>query len=229
MSHQWRLSFSYTDKRFLNSSTTLKRLLKRLPACGRAVFLIIWSVNRLNFGNIYKLLCLCVVCKVALWAFTNNVRLIFKEACLKVLVTGGLGFIGSSLSMKLLEQGHDVLSIDNLDPYYDPEIKLENQKRLKSHKNFKSLVFDLLESERLDQEFDLWRPDIVFHAAAKAGVRPSLANPSAYIEANISALTSLLEVMRRHELKKIVFCSSSSVYGKRELSPADESEKFSPG
>ncbi len=145
---------------------------------------------------------------------------------MKILVTGGLGFIGSSLSEELLKQGHEVLSIDNLDPYYDPKLKLKNEELLKSYKNFNSLVFDLIDKERLDQEFTIWKPDVVFHAAAKAGVRPSLSNKLNYVQANISVLTTVLETMRAHDVKKMVFCSSSSVYGKRDHLPATEDEKF---
>lgn len=145
---------------------------------------------------------------------------------MRVLVTGGLGFIGSSVAEKLLSQGHHVLSIDNLDSYYDPKIKLTNMAELSRYKNFTGEIFDLGNSEKLTPLLKVWQPEVVFHAAGKAGVRPSLKNPTSYIYSNIEVLTSLLESMRICGLNKLIFCSSSSVYGAREEQSMSEEVGF---
>ena len=134
---------------------------------------------------------------------------------MKVLVTGGLGFIGSTLAENLLQQGHQVLSIDCLDDYYDPNLKLRNLVVLEKSRQFSNRILDLNSTELLRREVAQFCPDVVAHTAGRAGVRPSLADPQAYIGANLAALTSLLEVMRLEKISKLLFCSSSSVYGSR--------------
>lgn len=135
---------------------------------------------------------------------------------MKILVTGGLGFIGSSLCESLLEQQHEVYVIDNLDNYYDPQLKLLNLDYLKTHENFRCQIMDVNDSERLTELVNEFKPEVVMHTAGKAGVRPSIDNPITYVQANLEGTTNLLEVMRKCGVKKLAFCSSSSVYGKRD-------------
>lgn len=135
---------------------------------------------------------------------------------MRVLVTGGLGFIGSSLCESLLKQGHHVLAIDNLDNYYDPRLKLLNFDDLKPYDNFIGQIFDINNTKELTKAFKEWQPEVVMHTAGKAGVRPSISDPISYIKANLEGTTNLLETMNACGVKKLGFCSSSSVYGERE-------------
>jgi UDP-glucuronate 4-epimerase len=145
---------------------------------------------------------------------------------MKVVVTGGIGFIGSHLCERLLTMGHEVLSIDNADDHYDPKIKLKNYELLKKYNKFENEFIDLCEQKTIEKLLGDFQPDVVFHLAAKAGVRPSLKAPLDYIRANITATTSLLEAMRVNNLNKIISCSSSSVYGERSESIFDEDLDF---
>lgn len=135
---------------------------------------------------------------------------------MRVLVTGGLGFIGSSLCARLLSEGHHVFAIDNLDNYYDPQLKLMNLEDLKPHDNFRSQILDINDTVELEKAFRSFEPDLIMHTAGKAGVRPSIADPISYIRANLEGTTNVLETMKKCGVKKLAFCSSSSVYGKRE-------------
>lgn len=145
---------------------------------------------------------------------------------MRILVTGGLGFIGSSYCERLLEKGHHVLSIDNLDPFYDPNIKLKNLKHLETYVRFTSKILDISDSETMSKTLCDWGPDLVMHAAGKAGVRPSLKNPESYVTSNIMGTTTLLEAMNKSGVKKLVFCSSSSVYGRRDEEMFSEDLNF---
>lgn len=135
---------------------------------------------------------------------------------MKILVTGGVGFIGSSLCANLLDRGHSVFAIDNFDPFYSRTIKFENLTELKDRPRFEFEMADINDLEALDVIFKDFQPDLVVHAAAKAGVRPSLEDPVSYAVANIQGTTSVLEVMKNNSVKRLVNCSSSSVYGRRE-------------
>lgn len=129
------------------------------------------------------------------------------------LVTGGAGFIGSSLVDRLLSQGKKVIVIDNFNDYYDVKIKEKNvAKALKNH-NFRLYKADINDTDVLEEIFTKYRLDCVVHLAARAGVRPSLADPLEYVRSNVAGTVSILEKMREHQVKKLVFASSSSVYG----------------
>lgn len=131
-----------------------------------------------------------------------------------IVVTGCAGFIGSHLSEKLLAEGNRVIGIDNFDPFYPKEVKERNLKSVKEYSNFQFFEADLVDFNALEKLFsDIEKPDIVVHLAAKAGVRPSIEDPQGYIDNNISATRNVLELMRKQSVTKLVFASSSSVYG----------------
>ena len=134
-----------------------------------------------------------------------------------MLVTGGAGFIGSHLVDKLLEQGYEVIGIDCFTDYYSREIKEKNILSALNHKNFELIAEDILEMERYPEV------DYVFHLAAQAGVRASWGKSfEIYTRKNIEATQRLLEFYKEHEIKKIVYASSSSVYGDAELPMKEE-------
>jgi UDP-glucuronate 4-epimerase len=146
------------------------------------------------------------------------------------LITGGAGFIGSTLSGRLLAQGQRVVILDNLDPYYDPAIKRFNLARLQrlGQDRLTFVEGDLRRDSDLDRVFSLGPFEVVIHLAAKAGVRPSIEIPHEYNEVNVTGLLKMLEATRTRGPGRMVFASSSSVYGdgaSRALSedlPADQ-------
>jgi len=128
-------------------------------------------------------------------------------------ITGGAGFIGSSLAEKLLELGHKVVVIDNFCDFYNPKVKENNVKELLQKPNFKLYREDIRNRDALKNIFDENDIDIVVHLAAMAGVRPSIENPVLYQEVNCVGTQNILEEMNTHNIKKLVMASSSSVYG----------------
>lgn len=128
-------------------------------------------------------------------------------------ITGGAGFIGSTLSQKLIEQGNKVIAIDNFCDFYNPKIKENNVKKLLQNENFKLYRADIRDRKALKEIFDENQIDIVMHLAAMAGVRPSIENPILYQEVNCMGTQNILEEMKEHNVKNGVFASSSSVYG----------------
>ena len=128
-------------------------------------------------------------------------------------ITGGAGFIGSTLSQKLIEQGNKVVTIDNFCNFYNPKIKEDNVKELMQNENFKLYRADIRDRQAIKEIFDENDIDIVMHLAAMAGVRPSIENPILYQEVNCMGTQNILEEMREHNVKNGVFASSSSVYG----------------
>lgn len=131
----------------------------------------------------------------------------------RVLVTGVAGFIGFFLARKLLERGDEVVGLDNLNDYYDVNLKLSRLKQLEGIKGFEFLKADLADREEIMRLFSTRSFDIVANMAAQAGVRYSIVNPYAYIESNISGFLNILEGCRHSGVKHFVFASSSSVYG----------------
>ncbi len=142
---------------------------------------------------------------------------------MKILITGAAGFIGSHLSEKLLSLGHKVTGIDNFDPFYLKSIKQSNLEKSLQSENFKFIPCDLSEIKNNlsgnENDFDL-----VIHLAAKAGVRPSIENPHSYIETNILGTFHVLEWMKNTGCHKLIFASSSSVYGNNKKIPFHESD-----
>lgn len=141
---------------------------------------------------------------------------------MKVLVTGAAGFIGSHVSLYLLERGDEVVGLDNLNDYYDVNLKLDRLKRIEQHKNAHNFTFvkmDVEDREGMPTLFEEQKFDKVVHLAAQAGVRYSLENPLAYIDSNIVGFTNILEGCRHNKVKHLVYASSSSVYGANEDMP----------
>ncbi len=132
---------------------------------------------------------------------------------MKILVTGTAGFIGSSLAHALLDRGDQVIGLDNLNDYYDVQLKENRLQRLTVRHGFTELRQSLEDREALFEAFRIHRPHRVVNLAAQAGVRYSLTNPNAYIDANLVGFCNILEASRHHAVEHLVYASSSSVYG----------------
>ena len=130
-----------------------------------------------------------------------------------VLVTGCAGFIGYHLSVSLLKDGVEVLGIDNLNEYYDINLKNNRLSNLQVYKNFTFQKVDIADKDSLSQKFKQFQPDMVVNLAAQAGVRYSIENPYAYLDSNLTGFLNILELCRHHQVKGLVYASSSSVYG----------------
>jgi len=137
----------------------------------------------------------------------------------RILVTGTAGFIGSTLSIRLLERGDEVIGIDNVNDYYDTALKEARLDRLKKYENFTEVRISLEDKTAIDETFEKYQPQKVVNLAAQAGVRYSLENPQAYIDANIVGFTNILEGCRYNKVEHLVYASSSSVYGANETMP----------
>ncbi|MBF0191010.1 MAG: NAD-dependent epimerase [Magnetococcales bacterium] len=137
----------------------------------------------------------------------------------KVLVTGAAGFIGSHLSLRLLERGDQVVGLDNLNAYYDVNLKHARLARLTGQAGFSFVRMDLADRAGMETLFQQERFDGVINLAAQAGVRYSLQNPLSYVESNLVGFVHLLEGCRHTGVKHLVFASSSSVYGANESMP----------
>ncbi len=138
---------------------------------------------------------------------------------MKVLVTGTAGFIGNHLSIRLLDRGDEVIGIDNLNDYYDVNLKLARLDRIKDHSNYTHIQGNIADKELIEKAFKQHQPQRVVNLAAQAGVRYSLKNPHAYIESNIVGFTNILEGCRHNNAEHLVYASSSSVYGANESMP----------
>lgn len=138
------------------------------------------------------------------------------------LITGGAGFIGSTLSERLLNEGNSVIVIDNFCNYYDVKLKEENVKGLEKYDNFKLYRNDIRNKNEIENIFNENKIDCVIHLAAMAGVRPSIEDPVLYQEVNGIGTQNILEAMRNNNIKYGVFASSSSVYGNMKTSPFTE-------
>ncbi|MCK5602451.1 NAD-dependent epimerase [Candidatus Pacearchaeota archaeon] len=132
---------------------------------------------------------------------------------MKILVTGAAGFIGFHLTKRLLEERHLVIGIDNLDPYYDVQLKKDRLSQLESSNKFKFIQLDLVDKKSMANLFSKYRFDQVVNLAAQAGVRYSIENPHAYINSNIVGFMNVLEGCRHNEVFHLVYASTSSVYG----------------
>ena len=131
----------------------------------------------------------------------------------KILVTGAAGFIGFHLTQNLLARGDEVVGLDNLNDYYRVQLKQDRLSQLAGHENFRFIEMDLADRERMPDVFKSEQFDVVVNLAAQAGVRYSLENPHAYIDANVVGFTNVLEGCRHNGVKHLVYASSSSVYG----------------
>lgn len=130
-----------------------------------------------------------------------------------ILVTGAAGFIGSTLSLRLLARGDRVVGLDNLNDYYDVGLKEARLARLRAHAGFEFQKIDIVEREPMGRLFAERHFDAVMHLAAQAGVRYSIENPAAYVDANLVGFGNVIEGARRSNVGHFVFASSSSVYG----------------
>jgi len=145
-----------------------------------------------------------------------------------VLVTGGAGFIGSHTTEKLLEEGHFVVCVDNFDPYYDPQIKKKNIRPFLDNENFKLIVGDVRDFNLLKEVIQEYSIDYVIHEAAQAGVRISVIDPVKPHEVNATGTLNVLRASLDSNVKKVVYASSSSVYGKVKYLPFDEGHPTEP-
>mgnify|MGYP003957429059 FL=1 len=132
---------------------------------------------------------------------------------MKILVTGAAGFIGSALSIRLLDRGDEVIGIDNLNDYYDPKLKEARMARHLDHPNFTHVNINLEDREGIKQLFEKEKPQGVVNLAAQAGVRYSIENPLAYVDTNLVGFAHILEGCRHNNVEHFVYASSSSVYG----------------
>lgn len=132
---------------------------------------------------------------------------------MKILVTGTAGFIGHALALRLLARGDEIVGVDNLNDYYDVNLKKDRLSQLKPYPNFTDVRLDLENAESMAELFATHRPQRVVNLAAQAGVRYSLENPQAYINANITGFLNVLEGCRHNAVEHLVYASSSSVYG----------------
>jgi UDP-glucuronate 4-epimerase len=144
-----------------------------------------------------------------------------------ILVTGGAGFIGSHVCDKLLSKGKKVICVDNINPYYSPERKIKNIKHNFKNPDFNLVIIDIREKDELEQVFCNEKIDKVVHLAARAGVRPSIEKPLWFKETNVSGTVNMLELSKKYKVKNFVFGSSSSVYGKVNKAPFEETDDTS--
>lgn len=131
----------------------------------------------------------------------------------KILITGAAGFIGFHLARRLCMDGRTVVGIDNLNDYYDVTLKEDRLEQLEGFESFQFERMDLCDFEALNKLMGDFKPDCVVNLAAQAGVRYSIDNPKAYMDSNITGFLNILEVCRHHNVKHLLFASSSSVYG----------------
>lgn len=143
---------------------------------------------------------------------------------MKILITGGAGFIGSNLAKKLMDRGDKVVLIDNFNDYYDPQLKKDRIKKLLKGYKFKLYKGDIRDLNLLDKIFKTEKLDKVMHLAAMAGVRSSLLDPLLYEDVNVRGTLNLLEMSRKYKIKNFVYASSSSVYGKNSKVPFSEAD-----
>lgn len=138
---------------------------------------------------------------------------------MKILLTGAAGFIGSAVSSFLLERGDEVIGVDDLNDYYDVQLKMDRLAMIESHENFRFIKQDISHREEMATLFKTEQPERVVHLAAQAGVRYSIENPHAYVDANLVGFMNILEGCRHNAIEHLVYASSSSVYGANTLMP----------
>jgi len=144
---------------------------------------------------------------------------------MKVLITGGAGFIGSAIAKKLIDRGDQVVIIDNFNDYYDPQLKRDRIGIFLKDYNFELYDGDILDEKLCQKIFKKEKIDKVVHLAAMAGVRNSLRDPLLYEEVNVRGTTLLLDLAAKHKIKNFVFASSSSVYGNNTKVPFSEDDR----
>lgn len=143
---------------------------------------------------------------------------------MKILITGGAGFIGSNIAKKLMDRGDRVVLLDNFNDYYDPRLKEDRIKIFLKGYKFKLYRGDIRDEKLIEKIFSAEKIDKVIHLAAMAGVRNSLRDPKLYFDVNVMGSLNLLEAAVKHKIKNFVFASSSSVYGNNKKLPFSESD-----
>ncbi len=144
---------------------------------------------------------------------------------MKILVTGSSGFIGFHLSKLLLEKGHKVHGVDNMNKYYDVKLKKTRLKILKKYKNFSFAKINIENEKKLKKTFKNFKPKITIHLAAQAGVRYSIEKPRVYLDSNITGSFNIIEASHESNVKHLIMASSSSVYGANKKIPFKEIDK----
>jgi len=147
------------------------------------------------------------------------------DASKRYLVTGAAGFIGFHLARKLASQGAEVVGFDNINDYYDVNLKHARLEELKPFENFKFVKGDLADANAVNALFEEGRFDVVVNLAAQAGVRYSITNPGAYINSNLVGFFNILEACRFHSVEHLLYASSSSVYGNQQKTPFSTSDR----
>ncbi|PEW97854.1 NAD-dependent epimerase [Bacillus cereus] len=140
------------------------------------------------------------------------------------LITGAAGFVGYFLSKKLLEQGCKVIGVDNINDYYDVNLKYARLEQLKPYEKFTFIKGDISDKDMITKIFEEYKPNIVVNLAAQAGVRYSIENPDVYIQSNIIGFYNVLEACRHYPVDHLVYASSSSVYGANKKVPFEETD-----
>lgn len=143
----------------------------------------------------------------------------------RILITGSAGFIGYHLSQRLLAEGHQVIGIDNINEYYEVQLKKDRLTQI-DNENFTFIKTDLKDLDVINETFNKYKPSIVINLAAQAGVRYSLENPHAYINSNIVGFMNVLEACRHHKVEHLIYASSSSVYGANTSKPFSTSDNI---
>ncbi len=144
----------------------------------------------------------------------------------RYLITGTAGFIGFHVAQALLKDGNEVLGIDNLNPYYAPVLKQARHQVLSQYPNFQCKTSDLCDLDSLNSYFQTYQPTIVCHLAAQPGVRYSLKNPWIYVKNNLEAFVNVLEMAKQYHIQRLVYASSSSVYGNVTEIPYHEDQRI---
>ena len=138
---------------------------------------------------------------------------------MKILITGAAGFIGFHLSKNLSDRSYQIIGIDNLNDYYDPNLKKARLEIMKHYSNFSFCEIDIKDKYAIENIFEIYKPTHVINLAAQAGVRYSIENPYAYIDSNLIGFMNVLEACRKYPVKHLIYASSSSVYGGNKVAP----------
>ena len=143
----------------------------------------------------------------------------------KILITGSAGFIGFHIAQLLLNEGNEIIGVDNLSDYYDVNLKKIRNKILLSNKNFTFEKLDISKLSKIKKIICSFKPDYIIHLAAQAGIRYSIKDPTVYLQSNIIGTFNILECLKDNPVKHFLFSSTSSIYGSNESMPYKETDK----